>query len=119
MRFLSAGSVDHCPVSFDHRNRRQAQAVTRISVSDPQQILCSSSGTGDLIGGSSIASPTLGAPGLVSSYAFNFYPEAAGRKCLRLFQWVEAETETAFDPVPPVANSDEALRSRRILYLET
>ena len=86
MRFLSASSVDHCPVSFDHRNRRQAQAVTRISVSDPQQILCSSSGTGDLIGGSSIASPTLGAPGLVSSYAFNFYPEAAGRKCLRLFQ---------------------------------
>jgi hypothetical protein len=33
--------------------------------------------------------------------------------------WVEAETETAFDLVPPVANSDEALRSRRILYLET
>jgi hypothetical protein len=93
--------------------------LARISVTDPPQFFCSSSGTGDLIGGSSIASPTLGAPGLVSSYAFNFYPEAAGRKCLRLFQWVEAETETAFDPVPPVANSDEALRSRRILYLET
>jgi hypothetical protein len=47
MRFLSASNVDHCAVSFDHRNRRQAQAVTRISVSDPQHILCSSSGTGD------------------------------------------------------------------------
>jgi hypothetical protein len=35
------------------------------------------------------------------------------------FNLVNAETETAFDPVPPVANSDEALRSRRILYLET
>jgi hypothetical protein len=35
------------------------------------------------------------------------------------FNWAEAETETAFDPVPSVANSDEALRPRRILYLET
>jgi hypothetical protein len=26
-----------------------------------------------------------------------------------LFDLVEAETETAFDPVPPVANSDEEL----------
>jgi hypothetical protein len=93
--------------------RRQ---VTRISVSDPQQILCSSSGTGDLIGGSSIASSTLGASGLVSSYAFNFCTEAQGENACN---WVGAETETAFDLVPPVANSDEALRSRRILYLET
>jgi hypothetical protein len=35
------------------------------------------------------------------------------------FNWAEVETETAFDPVPSVANSDEALRPRRILYLET
>jgi hypothetical protein len=119
IRFLSASSVDHCPVSFDHRDRRQAQAVPRISVSDPQQILCSSSGTGDLIGGSSIASPTLGTPGLVSSYAFNFYPEPQGENACGFFNWLEAETETAFDPVPSVANSDEALRPRRILYLET
>src|SRR3984893_2618804 len=69
MRFLSASSVDHCPISFDHRDRRQAQAVPRISVSDPQQILCSSSGTGDLIGGVSISFPTLGTPGVGRSYA--------------------------------------------------
>src|ERR1700730_15823300 len=100
MRFLSASSVDHCPVSFDHRDRRQAQAVPRISVSDPQQILCSSSGTGDLIGGSSIASPTLGTPGLVSSYAFNFYPEAAGRKCLRAFPLGGGRTREAFRSGP-------------------
>ena len=112
MRFLSASSVDHCAVSFDHRNRRQAQAVIRISVSDPRQILCSSSGTGDLIGGSSIASSTLGAPGLVSSYAFNFTRRPRGESACN---WVEAEAETAFDLVPPVANPDEALRSRRIL----
>jgi hypothetical protein len=93
--------------------------VTRISVSDPQQILCSSSGMGDLIGGSSIASPTLGAPGRMISYALNFYPEAAGRKCLRLFQLGGGSKSRRPSIDPAVANSDEALRSRRILYLET
>ena len=41
-----------------------------------------------------------------------------GENACGFFNLVDAETETAFDPVPPVANSDEALRSRRILYLE-
>ena len=30
-----------------------------------------------------------------------------GENACGFFNWVEAETETAFDPVPPVANSDE------------
>jgi hypothetical protein len=36
-----------------------------------------------------------------------------GENACGFFNWVEAETETAFDPVQSVANSDEALRPRR------
>jgi hypothetical protein len=54
-------------------------------VSSPQQLFCSFDGTAFFDSRPRLAGANLRRSGLVSSYTFNFHPEAVGRKCPAAF----------------------------------